>query len=495
MRLRIPDNESREGDTLVQGIPQREEQGGMADDTERVMGVLRRTLEAENSFRDIVAEASAANMQEASRQFAEVPARILGSIADPVEQVALIGQLDRNMAYHEDRLRLRNVQERHQEVGEMREQRLQGLMRDAAEQGGMAGAARSPQATQRFLGHLGNALRTVEQTVRATGRILGEDAEIEEAQVRDVRASMVGSFLAGMAQHDPEQAKRLHGQLSDQMTEAESGRASLAVEEGLRTRAVSQLELACRDGQTVRYDEALAVLHDRADQLGLGEEDRAVVAERLKMARARQDRAEVVRISEERGKVFAAFYGCTDSGDTVGACRLLDEDTVLSEAQRARMRSSLMESRWETAPGTFMETYRQLSDGELESGYDIIPGNGLSAGDAALLRALAESGGGKDALERQLVFRGVERALEGMGEAAEARRTDAIRTLLGSVADARARGEDVAGLLAPGREGSLVDVVAHAYAVPQREHVADAPDRASRTGLQGQIPAVGNHPF
>lgn len=431
-------------------------------DAQRAAGALRSTVEAEAQFRGIVDAAQPGRMDEAARQFARVPHGALTDTADPVEQAALIGQLDQNMALHEDRLRLRTMQDAAQEMQQLREQRLNGLLHDAAEAGGMA-AAGDTGLQQRAFMHLSGAMLSMEQTVTASARLLGEDDAAVHDRVETSRSGMTGGFLARLAQGNPEYARALLEQAQPMMREADVEQTRKGIASSMQERAFRTLEAEHSDGKTVDYDAALARLEQDSAFSGLTADDASVVRDRLRVARTRQVYVKEKEDTAQRKKAFDDFYASVDSGDMLRAQHILDEDTVLSSKQRKQMRTSLTHAVWRTTPSEFLSLSAAIRKGDLDEPLDVIPGAHLSVSDADMLRGFTQKASGRAGLENKLLFRFSETLLEAMEGASEEERADALRSLYKAVSDARARGDDVTALLTPRAPGNLLEAFLEAW--------------------------------
>lgn len=467
MGLHIPGTETagnagRGRETILDSVAPR---GGAAlrDDTGRVTGALRRAVEAEGRFRSIVDEAQPGRMQEAAAQFGKVPKSALSGSTDPVEQAAVVGQLDLGMALHEDRLRLRAMKDRAQEMQQLREERMAGMLRDAGDAGGMAGMSASPELQQRAFGHLSNALLSMEQTYRATGQALGEAREATDQRIRSTRSGMTGAFLARMAQDNPSHAHALLGQLGGTLEESDLEKTRSAVKSAVENHAISMLEERFRRHDGVDYDGALGDLAGMADMPEFDDTSRNTVRERLEMNRARQAYQKGKDDAAQRAQTFEAFYKAVDEGDVQAARTLLDRDFALDEKVRGRMRESLKVDKWETKPDALIKTVERIGKGEIKDAYMIVPDRDMSHADASALRDLLDRKGTRADLENRMFHRGVENVLGKMEGAKAEDKAGAVRTLFAALKDSRDKGEDTVLLFTPGKKGNIIDSVTTAY--------------------------------
>lgn len=467
MGLHIPGSETvgnagRGKETLLDSVAQR---GGTAlrDDTGRVTGALRRAVEAEGRFRSIVDEAQPGRMQEAAAQFGKVPKSALSGSTDPVEQAAVVGQLDLGMALHEDRLRLRAMKDRAQEMQQLREERMAGMLRDAGDAGGMAGMSASPELQQRAFGHLSNALLSMEQTYRATGQALGEAREATDQRIRSTRSGMTGAFLARMAQDNPSHAHALLGQLGGTLEEHDLEKTRSAVKSAVENHAISTLEERFRRDDGVDYDGALGDLAGMADMPEFDDTSRNTVRERLEMSRARQAYQKGKDDAAQRAQTFEGFYKAVDEGDVQVARTLLDRDSALDEKVRGRMRESLKADKWETKPDALIKTVDLIGKGKIKDAYMIVPDRDMSHADASVLRDLMDRKGPRADLENRMFHRGVETVLGQMDGAKPEDKAAAVRTLFAALKDSRDKGEDAVLLFTPGKKGNIIDGMTTAY--------------------------------
>lgn len=449
--------------TIVQANAPRRIQQDMKGDAERTAGALRGTVEAESQFRSIVDTAQPGKVQDAARQFGKVPHSALAGTADPLEQAALIGQLDQSMAFHEDRLALRAMQDRAQEMAQLRDERMKGMLLDASDAGSMTGAASSPELQQRALMHFSNSILSMEQTFRATGKVLGEDDKAIGERIRVSRSGMTGAFIARMAQGNPSHANALLGQLGNTLEESDRTQVREAVTQSLQDRAITSLETVSYNGQQVDYEDASKRLDANFRKMGLDEKGCAAVRDRLEISRARQAYQKGKADEEQRKKTFGDFYGSVDSGDVVAAHRLLDSDTVLSESQRSRMRQSLKAEKWVTAPESFLKIFTKMESGELDNALEIIPGSSLSNKDAVLLRDALKVDEPRAAMEKRLLFQSAKTVLDAMDGEKEERKAEAVRTLFGVVSQARQKGTDPTVLFTSGKDGNVIDHMLSVY--------------------------------
>ncbi|UZP67386.1 hypothetical protein N1030_17590 [Desulfovibrio mangrovi] len=503
MALHIPDSGGRrraggpaagsdETATILESVAPHELRSAARGDAERVTGALRRALEAENQFRSIVDEAQPGKMQEAASRFGKVPYLALSGTADPVEQAAIIGQLDQGMAFHEDRLAMRALKDRAQELQQLREERMSGMLRDAAEAGGMAGMTLSPELQQRALRHFSNTLLSMEQTFRSTGQTLGESSEVTGQRIKTTRSGMTGAFLARMADENPVHARALLGQLEGTLEERDLDRSREAVNRAFEDHAFSTLEERYRQDGTVDYDTALQNLLDVHDMPDLEDSHRQVVQERLEVANARQAYQKSKDDETLRKKTFEDFYNAVDGGDVQAAHNLLDKDTVLGDGVRKRMRDSLKADKWETRPDVLFKTVDDMRRGKIEDAYTIIPGRDLSHSDASALRNLLQKRDPRSDLENRMFYRGVETVLERMEGAKPERRAEAVRTLFSSLTDARNKGGDPIMLFTPGKEGNLIDSMVWGYGTGTVDDRKVMPEHdGTEGGRENSMPQYG----
>lgn len=497
MALHIPDSGGRrraggpaagpeEMMTILESVAPRELRSAARGDTERVTGALRRALEAENQFRSIVDEAQPGRMQEAASRFGKVPYLALSGTADPVEQAAIIGQLDQGMAFHEDRLAMRALKDRAQELQQLREERMSGMLRDAAEAGGMAGMTLSPELQQRALHHFSNSLLSMEQTFRSTGHTLGESSEETMQRIKTTRSGMTGAFLARMAGDNPVHARALLGQLEGTLEERDRDKSRASVDRALEDHAFSTLEERYRQDGAVDYDAALQNLLDVHDMPDLEDSHRQVVQERLEVASARQAYQKSKDDGVLRKKTFEDFYNAVDGGDVQAAHALLDKDTVLDDGVRNRMRDSLKADKWETKPDVLFKTVDDMRRGKIEDAYTIIPGRDLSHSDASALRNLFQKHDPRSDLENRMFYRGVETVLERMEGAKPERRAEAVRTLFNSLTDARNKGGDPIMLFTPGKKGNIIDSMVWGYGTGTMDDRKVMPEHGGVEGGRGR---------
>jgi len=264
-----------------------------ASDAERAAAVLRLAVQAEGRMRRIVDESVPGRMQEAAAAFGNVPRAVLEHSRDPLEQAALVGQVGGSMTFHTERLQMRARDGAHAEIRELREARYRGLLRDAEEAGGlfrmqqagtgeragaMASETTAPDAGMehgsRGLAHFAAMARTMEQTVIASGRLLGEDAAQTEARLRAARSGLAGSFLGGLARHDPDHAGALLSQLDSVLEDHDRAAVLGAVKQSRRDRAYAALTAAFTTQRGVDYAGAAIALEAAFPGRSDGERDR-----------------------------------------------------------------------------------------------------------------------------------------------------------------------------------------------------------------------------